>query len=117
MTTTYMLTERAVGERLGLRHSTIWLHTKDGLLTRPVKMGARASRWPSGEIEEIVQARCAGKDDDEIRRLVNRLHRQRLGHAENAESNTPADAAPHQAERGRGSRREAERAPQSLDAA
>uniref|UniRef100_UPI00404746B2 hypothetical protein n=1 Tax=Limnohabitans sp. TaxID=1907725 RepID=UPI00404746B2 len=51
---------------------------RDGLWTKPVRLSARAVGWPSEEITAICKARIAGKSDDEIRGLVDRLHSQRV---------------------------------------
>lgn len=48
-----------------------------GVMTRPVKLGARAAGWPSAEVKAITAARIAGKTDEEIRKLVDRLHEAR----------------------------------------
>ena len=50
---------------------------KRGLMTRPVKVGSRASAWPAHEIEAITTARIAGKSEAEIRALVARLEAER----------------------------------------
>jgi len=46
-------------------------------MTRPVKIGQRAAGYPANEVRAINAARIAGKSDDEIRALVERLHAQR----------------------------------------
>ena len=48
-----------------------------GLFTRPVKMGVRTSSWPEHEVEALIRARIAGKTDDEIRELVQKLEAAR----------------------------------------
>lgn len=58
---------------------------RDGLLPRPVRLG-RASRWPRSEIQAIVAARVAGLSDDDVRRLVDRLHAKRKKLAETMEA-------------------------------
>jgi prophage regulatory protein len=62
----------------GLSRSTCYQQVARGLMTRPVKCGARAIGWPREEIEAINAARIAGKSDDEIRQIVKRLEAQRL---------------------------------------
>lgn len=57
--------------------STIYLRIEQGLFTKPVKLGARAVGWPAREVAAINAARIAGKSDDEIRKLVQRLHAER----------------------------------------
>lgn len=48
-----------------------------GLWTRPVKCGVRSSSWPEHEVEALICARIAGKTDDEIRELVQKLEAAR----------------------------------------
>jgi prophage regulatory protein len=58
--------------------ATFYSRISQGLCTRPVKIGARGSRWPEHEIEAIVAARVAGRSNEEIRTLVEELHARRL---------------------------------------
>ena len=60
----------------GFARPTLYRDMKRGLFPRPVKLG-RASAWPSREVDAIVNARIAGKSEDEIRELVINLERQR----------------------------------------
>ncbi len=48
-----------------------------GLMTKPLKVGARASALPLREIEAINAARIRGADESEIRALVEQLHADR----------------------------------------
>ena len=57
----------------GLSRSTIYLRVSQGLWTKPVSLGARAVGWPSDEVAALNAARIAGKTDDEIRDLVEKL--------------------------------------------
>ncbi len=59
-------------------HASIYKLIREGLWTNPVRLGIRSVGWPSEEITTICKARIAGKSDDEIRALVDRLHSQRL---------------------------------------
>ena len=61
----------------GLSRAGVYAYVKKGLLTKAVKIGERASAWPSDEISSVNAARIAGKSDDEIRELVTSLERQR----------------------------------------
>lgn len=61
----------------GLSRSGVYAYIADGLLPKPVKIGERATAWPSDELDSIVRARIAGKSEDEIRQLVATLHDQR----------------------------------------
>lgn len=49
----------------------------DGLMTRAVKIGEKASAWPSYEIEAINAARIRDASKKEIQALVRELHEKR----------------------------------------
>lgn len=66
-----------VEQRTGYSRNTIYRRITDGLLTRPVPLGAQCRGWPAREIDAINAARIAGKSDQEIRALVERLHAAR----------------------------------------
>jgi prophage regulatory protein len=73
-----LLRKNRVKERMGYgADSTLYDHAKKELITKPVKIGPRASAWPEYEIDAIVAARIAGKSDDEIREFVRELMRKR----------------------------------------
>jgi prophage regulatory protein len=59
-------------------HASVYNLIREGLWTRAVRLGPRSVGWPSEEITAICKARIAGKSDDEIRALVDRLHSQRV---------------------------------------
>lgn len=63
----------AVKAESGSSRSTIYLRVKQGLWTKPVKLGARSVGWPSSEVAAINAARIAGLSDNEIRALVIKL--------------------------------------------
>lgn len=69
-----LLRRNAVEALTGYSRSTIYLRISQGLWTHPVSLGARAVAWPASEVAAINAARIAGKSDDEIRKLVQRLH-------------------------------------------
>ena len=54
----------------GDSRSTHYLKIIRGLMTQPVRLGERAVGWPKHEIDAILNARIAGKSDEEIRDLV-----------------------------------------------
>jgi prophage regulatory protein len=56
---------------------SIYSKIKIGLFPQPVKIGERASGWPEHEVKAICTARAGGATDDEVRELVQLLHRQR----------------------------------------
>lgn len=67
----------SVKSKTGKSRSTIYRDHGLGLLTPPVKIGARSVGWPENEIDAINAARIAGKSDDEIKALVKQLIEQR----------------------------------------
>lgn len=73
-----ILRMRDVKERRGVSRTTHYQQIAQGLMTLPVKTGARAVGWPADEIEAINAARIAGKTDDEIRVLVRELLHKRI---------------------------------------
>jgi prophage regulatory protein len=66
-----------VMDRTGRRRSAVYDDIARGVITRPVACGRRAVGWPSDEIDIIVGARIAGRTEDEIRAIVDRLHAAR----------------------------------------
>jgi prophage regulatory protein len=57
--------------------ASIYNNIRDGLWTKPVRIGPRSVGWPSNEVEAINMHRIAGATDDQIRELVLRLHAKR----------------------------------------
>lgn len=65
-------------QRTGSTRTPHYEDVANGLFTRPVKVGGRrAAGWPEREVDAIVAARVAGAPDEEVRRLVQALHRDR----------------------------------------
>lgn len=62
---------------LGKSRSSVHEDVKEGLLTKPVRIGLRAVGLPESEVSAINAARIAGKSDEEIRVLVRKLHAAR----------------------------------------
>jgi prophage regulatory protein len=58
-------------------NASIYNLIREGLWTKPVLIGRRSVGWPDDEVRALNAARIAGKNDDEIRELVNRLHSKR----------------------------------------
>lgn len=54
---------------------------RNGLLTTPIKIGARAAGIPVDEVKAIAIARIGGATDDQIRALVCSLHAKRKADA------------------------------------
>lgn len=58
-------------------HASIYNAIREGIFTKPVRIGARAVGWPSDEVQAIVAARIAGKSPVQIRALVSQLEAAR----------------------------------------
>lgn len=55
-----------------------WYHDiAVGLMTRPVKIGPRAAGWPADEVQAVIAARISGASEEDIRKVVDRLHKAR----------------------------------------
>ncbi|MDR2991182.1 MAG: AlpA family phage regulatory protein [Burkholderiaceae bacterium] len=67
----------SVSEQTGLPSVGIYRQIRDGLFTRPVRLGLRAVGWPAAEVAELNVARIRGDSADQIRALVERLHEAR----------------------------------------
>ena len=69
----------AVQTETGLKGNTsVYEQVRRGLLTEPVSIGQRSVGWPLHEVKAVVAARIAGKTEEEIRALVQRLHAKRI---------------------------------------
>jgi prophage regulatory protein len=68
-----LLRPRDVAGASGKSRSALYANIAEGLWTKPVKIGPRASAWPEDEVAALNAARIAGKTDDEIRSLVVQL--------------------------------------------
>lgn len=55
-------------------NASIYNAVRNGLFTKPVRIGQRAVGWPDYEVIDLVNARIAGKSSIEILRLVHKLH-------------------------------------------
>jgi prophage regulatory protein len=77
MTQIILLRILAVMAKSGLARSTHYKLIDAGLWVRPIRLSARAVAWPSNEVDAILAARIAGKSDDEIRSLVQKLEAAR----------------------------------------
>lgn len=67
----------AVKTQSGLSRSTLYLRMTQGLWTKPISLGGRSVGWPESEIIALNSARIAGKNDAEIRALVQTLEADR----------------------------------------
>ena len=67
----------AVPRLMGDSLSGLYDKAARGLMTKPLKVGVRASALPLREIDAINAARIRGDSEDEIKTLVTRLHADR----------------------------------------
>ncbi len=58
--------------------STIYRKIKSGLFVRPVSLGGGRVGWPANEVQAVVNARIAGKNDEQIKALVVELQAARV---------------------------------------
>lgn len=76
-----------VEQATGYSRSTIYRKINDGLFTKPVNLGTDKSgnacqvAWPANEVQAIINARIAGKSDEQIKALVIELESARKGAA------------------------------------
>lgn len=64
----------SVQKSTGLSRSSIYDHVKQGLLPKPISLGARAVGWLDYEIAEIIDARISGASEKLIKQLVQGFH-------------------------------------------
>lgn len=67
----------AVLEISGLGRSTLYNQISKGIFPSQIKVGARCAAWLRSEVLELIQARIAGKTEQEIKELVRQLLIQR----------------------------------------
>ncbi len=67
----------AVLKRTGKSRSSYYCDIAAGLFVKPVRIGPRARGTPDDEVDALNAARIAGKTDDEIRELVQKLEAAR----------------------------------------
>ncbi|WP_415840449.1 helix-turn-helix transcriptional regulator [Roseateles saccharophilus] len=85
-----MLRIESVLAQTGQARTTHYECVAAGTMTSPIKIGPRASAWPDDEVDAIVKARIGGATDDDLRRLVTRLHAERKALAAQREASHAA---------------------------
>ncbi len=55
---------KSVAELIDGSPSTVWRRVKDGLLPKPIKFGGM-TRWSLAEIEAVIEAKLAERDEPE----------------------------------------------------
>jgi prophage regulatory protein len=73
-----LLKRPLVEKAMGHSRTTIYRKIQKGLMTRGVALGGNRVGWPANEVEAINKARIAGKSDDDIKKLVEELHKARI---------------------------------------
>lgn len=72
-----------VSQATGFSRSTLYRRIQDELFTKPVKIGSDKNGnacqvgWPANEVQALIDARIAGKSDNEIKILVKQLESAR----------------------------------------
>lgn len=61
----------------GMGLSTLYAHVDRGLFVKPVALSRRFVVFPQDEITAILNARLAGKTDEDVRQLVAELMEKR----------------------------------------
>ena len=61
----------------GRSRSSHYLDIKQGLFTRQVNLGIHCVGWPEHEVIALNRARISGMNEEEIKKLVNRLEAER----------------------------------------
>lgn len=74
---TRLLRLSAVLERTGYSRSAIYARASAGLFPRPVPLGLRTAAWPEHEVEAVLKAHLREANDEELKRLVAELRKQR----------------------------------------
>jgi prophage regulatory protein len=61
----------------GMGLSTLYAHMDRGLFVKPVALSRRFVVFPQDEVTAIINARLAGKTDEDVRQLVAELMEKR----------------------------------------
>ena len=68
-------------ERYGKKKTAVRDAISAGLFPSFVQLGGRCIGLPEHELEQVIRARIAGLSDDDIRKLVERIHADRANAA------------------------------------
>ncbi|WP_448556024.1 helix-turn-helix transcriptional regulator [Thalassotalea montiporae] len=66
-----------VATKRGVSRTTLYRQIKDGLLTKPVNLGAHSIGWPEHEVDKLNGALIAGATSEQLKELVQSLTEQR----------------------------------------
>ena len=73
----YLRPKDACRQLGGMGLSTLYAHIDRGMFPKPVALSRRFVVFPQEEVTAIINARLAGKTDDEVRQLVAELMEKR----------------------------------------
>lgn len=58
-TLTQQLTDKEVGQALGISRASVWRWAKAGRIPQPRKIGENSTRWDSREVQAAIQKMAA----------------------------------------------------------
>ena len=73
----YLIRTKEVCKRRAISLSTHYSDVSEGLWTKPLKIGLRASAWPNYEVDILISAKIASLSDKVVRELVVTLELSR----------------------------------------
>lgn len=88
-----LLAMPVVSAMYGRGKASVYGDIQAGTFPRGVALTARSVRWPSNEVEAVVNLRAAGGSDADARRLVADLLRKRGGALQAARQSLEAATA------------------------
>jgi prophage regulatory protein len=74
---TALLRRPIVEKATGHSRSTLYRNIQRGLFVSPINIGGDRVAWPANEVQAIINARIAGKTDEEIKSIVIKLEAAR----------------------------------------
>lgn len=72
-----LLDQRNAAAALGCKRAKFFADVREGLITKPVRLGTRTVRWLASDIERILRARISGAKNPDVRELVSTLEAER----------------------------------------
>lgn len=66
-----------VTQATGIARSTLYKHIQRGIFPKPISIGGDRVAWPAHEVQTLINARIAGKSDDEVKQVVLELEAAR----------------------------------------
>lgn len=72
---TKLLRFKDIKEKFSLSKSAIYSQIRQGTFPQGVKIGKRAVAWGESEVQQIINARINGLNDEELTLLVQQLRK------------------------------------------